>query len=273
MRIAVAELAPRPLDVATNLERLRAAALAAKADLAIFPELFLSGYSIGDHLRTVAIRPGDRTLEELAGIARSVPSTVVVGAVVASPTRVGEVENCAVVVDPSGTILRQVKRYLPTFGPFEEGRVFTPSDRSVPLAAAGVRLGVEICYDVFFPEVTRELAVAGAQILINVSAAPSTSRPLFDKLLPARAVENGLPVVYVNRVGVEDGFVFGGGSGVWDARGEPVRTEPVPWEGLGADERLVVASVDLAASERWRPFRPVLRDVVARPPPPPGPPG
>jgi predicted amidohydrolase len=271
MRLALAELAPRPLDVEGNLERVRGATRAAKCDLAIFPELFLSGYSVGDHLRTVAIRPTDRTVEELAALARETASTVVLGAVVASQDRAGEVENSAIVVDPHGTVHRQVKRYLPTFGPFEEGRVFTPTDRSTPRLAAGVRLGIEICYDVFFPEVTRELAVAGAQLLVNVSAAPTTSRPLFDKLLPARAVENGLPVAYVNRVGVEDGLVFGGGSGVWDARGEPVAVEPVPWDGLAAGERLVAASLDLSAPERWRPFRPVLRDVVARPPAPPGP--
>jgi predicted amidohydrolase len=158
-----------------------------------------------------------------------------------------------------------VKRYLPNFGPFEEGLAFSPTDSSQPVELRGHRLGVEICYDVFFPEVARELALGGAELLVNVSASPVTSRRLFEKLLPARAVENGLPVAYVNRVGVEDGIVFDGGSGVWDPRGEPVPLETVPATELGADERLYRAEVDLAAVGRWRPFRPVLRDVTARP--------
>ncbi len=96
-----------------------------------------------------------------------------------------------------------------------------------------------------------------------------TSGPLFEKLLPARAVENGLPVVYVNRVGVEDGIVFGGGSGAWDPRGEPVATHPVNDPSLAPEEKLWRAELDLDEPARWRPFRPVLRDVTSRPGEPP----
>ena len=190
-----------------------------------------------------------------------------VDAPAASRERTGEIENVALVVDPAGAVARPSKRYLPTFGPFEEGLVFTPSVRSTPVEAGGRRLGIEICYDAFFPEVTRELALGGAELLLNISAAPVTSRRLFDRLLPARAVENGLPVVYVNRVGVEDGLVFGGGSGAWDARGESLPLTALDPGGLEAAERVVTAEVDLAETARWRPFRPVLRDVAARPAP------
>ena len=265
MRVALAELAPRPADPAANLARLAAVVRAADAELVAFPELFLSGYRLGDRLRSVALRPDDAAWGTLAELARESRATLVVGAPVVSPERAGEVENAAVVVDPAGAVHRQVKRYLPTFGPFEEGLVFTPTDRSAPIVVGGVRLGLEICYDVFFPEVTRELAVGGADLLLNVSASPTTSRPLFDKLLPARAIENGVPVVYVNRVGVEDGLVFGGGSGAWDPRGEPLPLLPRPLDGLAEGERLVVAEIDLTAASRWRPFRPVLRDITARP--------
>ncbi len=267
MRVALAELAPKPLDVAGNLARVEEVVRAAGAELALFPELFVTGYGVGDRLRTLAVRPQDPTWLALERIAGESKCTVLVGAPVASSTRPGEVENAAVAVDRDGGRWMQVKRYLPTFGPFEEGRLFTPSDRSAPLNLPGVRLGVEICYDAFFPEVTRELAVAGAELLVNLSASPTTSRALFEKLLPARAVENGLPFVYVNRVGVEDGLVFGGGSCAWDGRGEPLALSSVACKGLGAGERVVTAEIDLTAVGRWRPFRPVLRDVVARPPP------
>jgi omega-amidase len=98
-----------------------------------------------------------------------------------------------------------------------------------------------------------------------VSAAPVTSGRLFDKVLPARAVENAAPLVYVNRVGVEDGVVFGGGAVAYDARGERLPTESVPVRGA-PEERVAVADIDLTESTRWRPFRPVLRDVATRPP-------
>jgi predicted amidohydrolase len=265
MRVALAELAPRPADFRANLARLEEVARAAHAELVAFPELFLSGYHVGDRLRSLAVRPDDGTLAELGRVAHDGGCTLVVGAPAVARERPGEVENVALVVGRAGVVHRSPKRYLPTFGPFEEGIVFTPAARSAPVEVDGVRLGIEVCYDAFFPEVTRELAVGGAELLLNISASPTSSRRLFDKLLPARAVENGLPVLYVNRVGVEDGLVFAGGSAAWDARGEPLSLEAVAVPGLGADERVVVVEVDLRDAPRWRPFRPVLRDVAARP--------
>ncbi len=266
MRVVLAELAPERGALEANLGRLEAIVRRERADLFAFPELFLSGYLLGDRLRTLALREGDASFDRLGRLARERATTVVVGAPLASGARPGEVENVALVAGPDGSVRSVSKRYLPTFGPFEEGMLFTPSNASAPVVAGDRRLGVEICYDVFFPEVARELALGGAELLLNVSASPVTSRRLFEKLLPARAVENGLPMLYANRVGVEDGLVFAGGSGAWDARGEPVPTTSETPEGSLADERLVAVELDLREAERWRPFRPVLRDVTARPP-------
>jgi predicted amidohydrolase len=267
MRLAIGELAPVPADPRRNVARIAACVAAARADLAVFPELFLSGYRVGDRIHGLALAPAldDPVATELKRVAATTGTPIVVGAPVGSALRAGEVANAAVVVRPDGSVTTQVKRYLPNFGPFEEGLAFSPTDTSQPVAAAGRSLGLEICYDVFFPEVARDLALAGADLLINISASPVTSRPLFERLLPARAVENGWPVVYVNRVGVEDGIVFGGGSGAWDPRGEPIPAAPVVVAGLAAEERLAVVEIDLDQPRRWRPMRPVLRDVAARP--------
>ena len=264
MRILVAQLAPAPGDLARNVERVRAATEAAPSDLAVFPELFLSGYRIGDRVHRMALRDGDPTVSALRSISKGAGTTIVVGAPVASTERPGEVHNTAVAVTPEGLLRTQVKRYLPTFGPFEEGVQFTPTDRSVPLRLAGITVGLEICYDVFFPEVTRQLALAGAELLVAISAAPVTSRRLFDRLLPARAIENSLPVVYVNRVGVEDGIVFGGGSGGWSPRGDPIPSSNVPFAPAAPEESLTVLEVDPSEAAHWRPFRPVLRDAAGR---------
>ncbi|MCI4354993.1 MAG: carbon-nitrogen hydrolase family protein, partial [Thermoplasmata archaeon] len=184
-----------------------------------------------------------------------------------SPDRAGESQNVAVLARPDGSIAVQTKRFLPTYGPFEEGSYFTPASESHPIELGAHRLGLEICYDAFFPEVTRELALAGVGLFVAISAAPITSRRLFDRVLPARAVENATPLVYVNRVGVEDGVVFGGGSGAWDARGEPLAGRDVPFERREAEESLVAVEIDLDDAPRWRPFRPVLRDVAGQRPP------
>ena len=265
MRVVLAELAPTPGDRAANVERVREVVTAGPSDLAVFPELFLSGYRVGDRIHALALRETDATTAALRAIARESRSTVVVGAPLASTRRAGEVHNAVLAVRPDGEIYTQVKRYLPTFGPFEEGAHFTATDESEPMPLAAHSVGTEICYDLFFPEVSRGLALAGSELLVVLSASPVTSHLLFQRLLPARAIENGFPVVFVNRVGVEDGFVFSGGSGVWDPRGEPLPLAEVEGVHRGRDERIVSAEVDLADVGRWRPFRPVLRDVAARP--------
>jgi len=265
MRILIAQLAPVPGDVGRNTDRVGAAVRATRCDLAVFPELFLSGYRVGDRFHRLALKEGDRTLTSLREVARDSGTTLVLGAPLAATDRAGEVHNAALAVLPGGELRVQVKRYLPTFGPFEEGVPFTPTDTSLPVRLAGASVGLEICYDVFFPEVSRQLALGGAEFLVVISAAPVTSRRLFERLLPARAIENGMPVVYVNRVGVEDGVVFGGGSGAWDPRGEPVATTPVAFSPAAPEESLALVDVDPKEAARWRPFRPVLRDVAGRP--------
>jgi 5-aminopentanamidase len=264
MRLTLAQLAPRSGDVAANLALIDRTLGNGGAEVAVFPELFLSGYKVGDRIHELALRPDDRSFRELHRLAHRASTTIVVGAPVASSDRPGETWNAAIVVPPDGPPTMQVKRFLPTYGPFEEGVHFTPTDRSLPLLIAGHRVGVMICYDSFFPEVGRELAHAGAELLLIVSASPVTSRALFEKILPARAVENGCPVVYVNRVGVEDGIVFGGGSGAWDARGEPVERVPQSAGADGDGESVTSVELDLSDVPRWRPFRPVLRDRSAR---------
>lgn len=265
MRIALAELAPVPRDVPANVARVAAVASAVPAEVVVFPELFLTGYRIGDAFHSLALDPTTLDTSPLAAAARAAGRALIVGAPLQGPERPGEIANAVVLARPDGSVGIQVKRFLPTYGPFEEGSVFTPTETSRPLPLGPVRVGLEICYDAFFPEVSRDLALAGALLLVAVSAAPVTSRRLFEKVLPARAVENAVPVVYVNRVGVEDGIVFGGGSGAWDARGEPLAATPADVGGLGPDESVRVVEVDLTDAPRWRPFRPVLRDVAARP--------
>jgi predicted amidohydrolase len=264
MEIALAELAPVAGDLEKNVARAAEVVHGTKASLVVFPELFLSGYKLGDRFHRLALRAGDVRLAPLREAVRSSGRAVVVGAPTQGP-RHGEVSNSVLLVRPDGTEFAQGKRYLPTYGPFEEGSVFSPTDTSVVAPLGSENVGLSICYDAFFPEVFRALALDGAHLFVCVSAAPVTSRRLFEKVLPARAVENAAPLVYVNRVGVEDGIVFGGGSRGYDARGEPLAERPVPGVALGPDERLVTVDADLREPARWRPFRPVLRDVAQRP--------
>jgi predicted amidohydrolase len=111
-----------------------------------------------------------------------------------------------------------------------------------------------ICYDMFFPELAKLETLLGAQILVNISAAPTTSRPYFRRVMPGRAVENAIFVAYSNMVGVHGSLVFGGGSVLYGPRGEEI----VRAKDLEPD--IVEAEIDLADIDIARRFRPVVRD-------------
>jgi predicted amidohydrolase len=261
MHVLLAQLAPRRGDLEANLGRLSDIVRAHPSDLYVFPELYLFGYAPGDRVHRLALSDGHPAVQRMSALATERGAGILVGGPWKSGDRPGEVHNAALLAGPDGSLQVQVKRYLPNFGPFEEAAIYTPTDVSAPLSLGTHRLGVEICYDAFFPEVSRELALGAAVLLVVLSAAPITSKGLFEKVLPARAVENACPVVYVNRVGVEDGVVFGGGSLAWDSRGEPLPSEPFRLAGGAPEERLDRVEIDLDDVPRWRPFRPVLRDV------------
>ncbi len=262
MRVLLAQLAPRRGDRESNLRRLDEVVRAAEADLYVFPELYVLGYAPGDRVHRQALFAGDPSVHKIVQLARERTAAVLVGLPWRSTDRPGEVHNAALLAAPDGSIQVQVKRYLPNFGPFEEASIYTPTASSVPMVLGPHRIGVQICYDAYFPEVSRELALQASVLLVVLSAAPVTSKSLFEKVLPARAVENACPVVYVNRVGVEDGIVFGGGSGAWDSRGEPLSGDLLPVPAGAPEERLERVNLDLDDVPRWRPFRPVLRDVA-----------
>lgn len=259
MRLVLAELRPQPGHVDENLALLeRALGLAGPADLVAFPELYLSGYSVGDRLHRLALHPGSREVMRLQGLAREHRTWVCVGAPYSGGPRKGETQNTALLMGPEGQFHIQGKRYLPTFGPFEESRIFTPAQERSLFPTPFGPLGIMICYEVFFPEISRLLAMGGADLILVISASPVTSRSLFEKLLPARAVENATAVAYVNRIGVEDSLVFAGGSGVWDPRGESLLPQVID---VGRDGRLLAYDLPLQDFGHFRPMRPILRDL------------
>jgi predicted amidohydrolase len=164
MRALLAQLAPAPRRPERNI----AAACAvvethADADLVIFPELFISGYQLGD-AAGFALTPEAPELAPLRRACATAGSSVVIGA----PERLpGAVANAAFCFEPPGT-LAGVVRKSHLFG--REREVFEPASELVPVALAGTRLGVMICFDLEFPETARTLCALGAQTLVTLSA-------------------------------------------------------------------------------------------------------
>ncbi len=168
----------------------------------------------------------------------------------------GVYHNAALVVDAQGVrqgLYRKV--HLPQLPLWEEKQHFTPGDLGFPVfEVEGLRVGVQLGWDNFFPEGFRCLALAGAQVVFLPTAAAFASQQRWLALAVSHAVANGLYVVRVNRVGSEASLDFYGQSFVALPDGE-LAAEP-----LGIGEGVLVAECDPASIERARSTWPFLRD-------------
>ncbi|MFQ5693196.1 MAG: nitrilase-related carbon-nitrogen hydrolase [Nitrospinota bacterium] len=156
--------------------------------------------------------------------------------------------NAAAVLDARGE-LRGVYRkvHVPHVPLWEERSYFEPGDAGFPVFDVGVaRVGVLICWDVFFPEGARALALGGAQIIVAPTAAAFASHLRWETVLRAHAITNGVYVLRVNRVGSEEEHDFYGSSFCVDPEGE-LACAP-----SGITDGVVVADVDLGRIDHAR---------------------
>jgi predicted amidohydrolase len=253
VKAALFQLQPRLGEPARNLATLAKRVEAAKADLCVFPELYLTGYFNRDLLRTLA-EPLDGPMgKELRKLAKRTGSHVVTGMPRVGEVR-GVVHNSSVLATPDGELLAYDKLYLPTFSVFEEDIYFGEGHRLEPFRTSLGRIGMCICYDLFFPEVTKSLALQGADILTCISASPTISRTYFEQVLPARAIETTTFLLFTNLVGPQDTVTFWGGAKAYGPRGDLQAQGPL------LKEAMTRATLDLEEIDVARLKRPVLRD-------------
>lgn len=237
MRALLCQLDSRPGAPRENARR--AAALLADhrdAELAVFPELYLNGYD-PPRAHESALASGDPALRDLAGAACEAATAVIAGFVEAADD--GALFNSAVCLSPDGAVAG-IYRKAQLFGE-EERATFAPGDDLLVVELAGRRVAPLVCYDVEFPEPARAVARAGANLLVTVSANMDPFGPDHELATRARALDNRLAHLYVNRVGTEAGRTFAGGS---QAIGPDGRVLAV----AGRDEQVLV--VDLPPHEQ-----------------------
>lgn len=220
LSIALAQINPVVGDVAGNVRRIRdARAQAARdgAQLAVFPELTVSGYPPEDLVLKAAFLDAVETaVAELAHDTADGGPALLIGA----PWRVGNcVHNAVLLLDKGAVAATRLKHHLPNYGVFDEARVFTPGPVPGPIQFRGVRLGVMVCEDMWFADVAETLAECGAEILVVPNGSPFELGKGDVRLHRAveRVAETGLPLLYVNQLGGQDELVFDGASFALDA--------------------------------------------------------
>ena len=256
--LALAQISSQRENKKENLRKIEELTMRAKkekADLVIFPELSLTGYVVRDQVYELAETiPGPSTTQ-IAELTRKIGMYVVFGMPELSKKTKATIYNTAVFVGPEGIIGKYHKRYLPTHSVFEEKRYFRPGYQTAAFDTSLGKIGLCICYDLFFPEVTRLTRLEGAQLIICISASPSVRRSYFETLTAARAIENTAYLAYVNLVGVEDGLQFWGGSRLLSPTGDVISKARYD------EEDLVLCEVDFKDIRPAEAFIPTLRDL------------
>src|SRR3989440_4228865 len=221
LRVAACQIDTVVGDLSGNVEGVLASlaeADAAGADLAVFPELALTGYPPEDLL----LKPGfvGDNLDALQRVART---TRRCAAVVGFVDVARDLHNAAAVCAGGSVVGVYHKRLLPNYAVFDEDRYFTPGEPASQLyLIAGVRVGVSICEDAWSPTgPVSEQAAGGAELIVNINASPYFQGRLEERarMLSTRAADASCSLVYVNLVGRQDELVFDGASLVLDEAG------------------------------------------------------
>ncbi|BAU81906.1 5-aminopentanamidase [Streptomyces laurentii] len=255
LRTALLQSSGEPGDVAANLTVLdEAAARAAQAGagLLLAPELFLTGYAIGDAVTRLAETADGPSARAVAAIAARHGLAVGYGYPERDPERPGVLYNAAQLFGSDGAPLAHYRK-THLFGEGER-RWFTPGDASVVQAVVGgLTVGLIICYDVEFPENVRAHALAGTDLLLVPTALMHPAEIVPEAVVPVRAFENQLYLAYANRTGPEGDFEFVGLSTLAGPDGT-ARAR------AGRGEELVFGDVDPAFLAASRAENPYLRD-------------
>lgn len=217
------------------------------ARVVVFPELFTTGFTMEPERFAQSV-PGP-TSNTLAALATTHGVWIIgteIGANASQP------HNIVFALSPTGE-LAAVYRKIHPFSYGDENKHYTGGTELALFEIDGVKTGLQICYDLRFPETFRALSRAGAELVFVPANWPARRVMHWRTLLAARAIENQMVVCGVNRAGRDPKLEYPGQSVVHDAKGELLA------EG-GAAEQLVFADVDVEATRAWRREFPALRD-------------
>ncbi|WP_292761197.1 carbon-nitrogen hydrolase family protein [Microbacterium sp. UBA3486] len=240
-----------PGDVDANLAAIAGAAREAAssgARILVTPEMFVTGYNIGDRLAALAT---PELFARVARIAQEAGIAIVAG--LPEPMADGGIANSLLFVERDGTeVLRYRKTHL--FGSLDHSLFVAGDTLPDTVEIDGVRVSFLICYDVEFPETVRRASLGGADVVIVPTAQMEPYAHIAERLIPVRAWENQIHVVYVNRVGAESDLTYVGRSSIVGPDGTILAS-------LGAHEPgLMIASIDPAATRRAHQENPYLDD-------------
>ena len=248
LRVALCQCNLPVGDLDGNLAHLRdqiSQVVEQGVDLAVFPELSVTGYPPEDLLLNP--RFADAAAAGVRELARSVTETV---AIVGLPARMGDLHNAAAVLADGAVAAIYHKHFLPNYGVFDEQRYFARGDEALVVDLAGVRVGVTICEDLWYPGGPGQWAAldGGAELVVNLSGSPYHRGKGIERerMLAQRAADYGCFIAFCNAVGGQDELVFDGHSLMIDPTGHILA------RGAQFEEDLLVVDIDTVGAVRRR---------------------
>ncbi len=263
MKVALAQIAPRLGDFHYNLklhQNIAAKAKKGNIDLLIFPELSLTGYTLKDLTQDAAINPKKDTLfKKIRALSEGM--SLVFGFVEEGED--GLIYNSSAFLSLGQTLHIHRKVFLPTYGMFEEGKFFAHGKNFRTFSTPYGKAGMMICYDFLHYGASYLLFAGGSGLNIIISAAPGrgvagdqsfTTSSMWELMGKTISRFSSTFVFYCNRVGLEDGKFFAGGSFIYSPAGNLIA------QASYVDEDYLVADIDLGEIKNFRKKWPYKRD-------------
>ncbi len=256
LRIALAQMNSRVGGLGENVDKIKGFIKEAKkyqTDIVVFPELALTGYPPEDLL----LKPGfiKANINALNDVIKSTEDiTAVLGFVELD----SDLYNSAALISNKQLISTARKAFLPNYGVFDEYRYFQRGTVFPVYVLDGIRIGVNICEDIWYPDgpILYQALGGDAEVIININASPyhANKQIMRERMLATRAQDNAAAVVYVNMVGGQDELVFDGGSVIFSESGELLsRTHQF-------EEEMLIADIDIGSVLRTRLHDPRRRE-------------
>lgn len=224
LKLNVAQINPTVGDLDGNIELVKKFwdKVDDDIDMVIFPEMITCAYPPEDLvLKPFFLEQIEKRVDKLVEYSASKKTAILL------PTpwqENGNTYNAALLIYNGKIQSRTLKHNLPNYGVFDELRIFEAGLLPAPLEFKGSKIGVMICEDMWYPEVSKSLADNGADFLVSVNSSPYEGTKYITRLDVARArvSETGLPLLYVNQIGGQDELVFDGASFAIDRNGKTV---------------------------------------------------
>ena len=242
LRVALAQINPTVGDLAGNaalITKYTDEAVAASADVIVFPEMVLTGYPVEDLALRASFRSASK--KALAQLVTALNPDIVSVVGYLDESSHGAPQNKVAIVYGSKVVATYTKRHLPNYGVFDEFRNFVPGDSTLVVRVKGVDIGIAICEDIWHSLSDLAARKPGVVLVPNGSPYERNKDDVRLALVQKRAKEVGAPLAYVNMTGGQDDLVFDGDTIVVDAQGSVIS------RAAQFQEQLLVVDIEVAA--------------------------